>query len=170
MKLSRRRWMMALAAFAAIDSHAAEPFTRLNVVLLQPSAVLEARTSVDAMADYIRAIERAASDAVAAAASRQSTGGFVVVAVRPGGQSKAWLDFDTLLDLDVRKRLRDAVQGVPAMTVREGPVVFALKVALWGGKESRRSVPTPPEWKQAGASGPAREVGELVESIWDSAP
>lgn len=161
----RRQLLAATLILAATTGHAAEPFTRFNVVLLQSSKVLEERVGVDAMADYIKAIEAAAQDAVAASPSRQATGGFLVVAVRPGRQSRVWLDFDTLLDLDMRQRLISKVRAVEPFEARVGPVVFALKVATWGGKESRRSAPMPPEWKQAGASAP-REVGDLVESIW----
>src|SRR5262245_39831198 len=67
---------------------AAEPITKFGVVLLQPSAVLEDRvSSVDAMAEYIKSVEAASRDAVLASALRQSAGGFIVIAVRPGQKS-----------------------------------------------------------------------------------
>lgn len=166
MNALRRQLLAAPLILAAAAGHAAEPFTRFNVVLLQPSKVLEERVSVDAMADYIKAIDAAAQEAVASSPSRQATGGFLVIAVRPGRQSRVWLDFDTLLDLDLRRRLTSQVGAVEPFEARNGPVVFALKVATWGGKESRRHAPMPPEWKQASAASAPREVGELVESIW----
>ncbi len=148
-----------------------EPFTNFNVVLLQPSAVLEERVaSIDAMADYIKAIEAAARDAVATSQARQSTGGYLVVAVRPGEQSKVWLDFDTLLDLEIRKQLVAKAEAVKPFEARKGPVVFALKVALWGGKETRRPAPLPPEWKKAQQGGVPLEVGALAEAVWDDQP
>lgn len=173
MKAARRQFLAATLfiaaaqALAAAPAPAPEPFTNFNVVLLQPSKVLEERVaSIDAMAEYIKAIEAAAKEAVAASAARQSTGGFLVVAIRPGPRSRVWLDFDTLLDLDIRKQLTSKVEAVAPFEVRKGPVVFALKVAVWGGKGTRRTAPMPAEWKQASASSAPREVGELVESIW----
>jgi len=153
---------------AAFNARAAEPFTNFNVVLLQPSSVLEERVaSVDGMADYIKAIEAASREAVVASPAKQSVGGYLVVAVRPGLQSKVWLDFDALLDLEIKKQLVAAVQAVKPFEARKGPVVFALKVAIWGGKETKRPAPLPPEWKKAQQGGAPLEVGELVEAVWD---
>jgi len=148
-------------------AQAAEPFTSYNVVLLQPGDVLEKRVaSVDAMAQYIKSVQSAVRDAVAASGSKQSVGGFIVVAVRPGAQSKVWLDFDTLVDLGLQRQITDKVQAVQPFEARQGPVVFALKVGLWGGKESKRIAPAPAEWKNASRGGERLEVGELVEKLW----
>jgi hypothetical protein len=167
LKALRRQILAASLFFTALAGQAAEPFTNFNVVLLQPSKVLEERVaSIDEMAEYIKAIEAAAGEAVAASPARQATGGFLVMAVRPGQQSRVWLDFDTLLDLDIRKRLTSKVLEVKPFEAKKGAVVFALKVGIWGGKESRRTAPMPIEWKQASAGSAPREVGELVESIW----
>jgi len=92
--------LVLAAAFASEPTHAAEPLTQFNVVLLQPTSVLEERVpEVDAMAAYIKAVEGAARQAVIASGVQQAVGGFIVVAVRPGLQSKVWLDFDAMLDL-----------------------------------------------------------------------
>ncbi|MED5617658.1 hypothetical protein [Ideonella sp. BN130291] len=159
-------WLcLALGAPSAV---AAEPLTVFNVVLLQSSTVLEERVaSVDAMAEYVKAVEAAAREAVSASSARQSVGGFIVVAVRPGQQSKVWLDFDALLDLALKQQIAAKVASVQPFEARQGPVVFALKVALWDGKATRRTVPLPAEWKNARRDGAPMEVGELVDSLWD---
>jgi len=164
----RRSTFLALLCCAAGSSvRAAEPLTHFNVVLLQPSAVLEARVAkIDAMAEYVKAVEAAARGAVLASGARQAVGGFIVVAVRPGRRSKVWLDFDALLDLGLKTQLVVQVEAVPAFEVVKGPVVFALKVATWDGKASKRLAPSPPEWKSGAASGARLEVGELVERLW----
>jgi hypothetical protein len=152
---------------AAACARAAEPITKFNVVLLQPGSVLEERVpSIDAMAEYIRAVEAAAREAVVASGARQSVGGFIVVAVRPGMRSNVWLDFDALLDLEIRRQISTRVKAAKPFEALKGPVVFALKVATWGGKEPRRAVPSPPEWKDASPGGAPLEVGELVERLW----
>ncbi|HSW23514.1 MAG TPA: hypothetical protein VLJ62_12155 [Burkholderiaceae bacterium] len=137
-------------------------------MLLQPSAVLEERVpSVDAMADYIKAIEAASREAVLASALRQSTGGFIVVAVRPGQKSKVWIDFDTLLDSELSRQIITRATTVQPFEARQGPVVFALKVGLWGGRESRRVAPSPPEWKAATKqAGRALDVDSLIRRVW----
>jgi hypothetical protein len=150
------------------SAQAAEPITNFNVVLLQPSAVMEKRVpNIDAMADYIKAVEAAAREAVIASGATQAVGGFIVLAVKPGQQSKVWLDFDTLLDLEIRKQITKSVRAIKPFEVTEGPVVFALKVATWDGKESKRVAPSPPEWKKAKHGGKPLEIGQLVEKVWN---
>lgn len=160
--------LLLLLVLAGPHARASEPVTNFHVVLLQPSSVLEERVpSVDAMAEYIKAVEAALREAVVASGSKQSVGGFIVVAVRPGLQSRVWLDFDTLLDLEVKRQIAIKVNAVKPFEALKGPVVFALKVALWDGKESKRVAPVPPEWKRAASGGTPLEVGELVEKVWN---
>ncbi|MCV2369128.1 hypothetical protein [Roseateles oligotrophus] len=157
----------AIATIASRGAQAAEPITHFNVVLLQPSAVLEERVpSIDAMAAYVKAVEAAAREAVIASGVQQSVGGFIVVAVRPGLKSNVWLDFDAMLDLGLKQQIGTRVRAVAPFEAIKGPVVFALKVATWNGKESKRLAPAPLEWKQAPRAGGPLEVGELVESLW----
>lgn len=155
-------------ATIAACAQAAQPITNFNVVLLQPGAVMEKRVAnIDAMADYIKAVEAASREAVVASGGTQTVGGFIVLAVKPGQKSKVWLDFDTLLDLEMRKHITNSVKAIPPFDVTEGPVVFALKVATWDAKESKRVAPSPVEWKKATRSGKPVEVGKLVEKVWN---
>lgn len=142
--------------------------THFNLVLLQPSQVLEQRVAdVDAMAEYVKAVEAAARSAVIKSGAQQAVGGFIVVAVRPGGRSNVWLDFDAMLDLALTQHISTAVKAVKPFEVSQGAVVFALKVATWGAKATKRVAPAPPEWKALARNGSeALEVGALVESIW----
>lgn len=166
--LAAALWTAGATARAQTTEPAA--LTRLDLLLLQPSAVMEARVpDLDAMAAYIRAVEAAAREGAQASALHQATGGFLVLAVRPGRASRAWLDMDTLLDAGLRQQLLGRVQAVPAFEVREGPVVFALKFTTWGGRPPRRLVPSPPEWRAARGDGPAPEVSELALRAWDAA-
>jgi hypothetical protein len=156
-----------LSLVLCATTRAAEPLASHGVVLLQPSVVVQERVpSVDAMADYIKAIEAATREAVAGSPARQSVGGFIVVAVRPGLKAKAWLDFDTLVDLDLQRQIATRVQAVPPFAAKDGPVVFAIKVALWDGKPSKRQVPLPPEWRSATRDGAPQAVEALVQHLW----
>ncbi|HET7526563.1 MAG TPA: hypothetical protein VFK10_11530, partial [Burkholderiaceae bacterium] len=147
---------------------AAEPIVKQGVVLLQPSPVLEERvSSVDAMADYIKAVEAAAREAVLASPLRQAAGGFIVIAVRPGLKSKVWLDFDSLLDAELSRQLIDKVTAVEPFEARKGPVVFALKVSVWDGRESRRVAPAPAEWKAATKqAGQQLDIDSMIRKVW----
>jgi hypothetical protein len=164
----RRFVFFVLLTVAALCAHAAEPITKFGVVLLQPSSVLEERVpTVDAMADYIKAIEAAAREAVLASPLRQAVGGFIVVAVRPGQKSKVWLDFDSLLDAELSKQIVSKVTAAPPFEARQGPVVFALKVGLWDGRESKRVAPAPTEWKAATKqAGRQLDIDSLMRRVW----
>jgi hypothetical protein len=161
--LLRALWLL----LACLPAQAAEPIVYDNVVLLQPSSVLEERVAnIDAMAEYVKALQVAAREAVLASSVKQAVGGYIVVAVKPGGQSKVWLDFDTLLDQTLVQQLIAKTEGVPPFEARKGPVVFALKAVLWDGKPPKRIVPSPIEWRRAASGVPTMEVGELVEKVW----
>lgn len=155
-------WLLALHA------HAAEPLVRHGVVLLQPDSVLYERVNdSDDVAECIRAVEAAAREAAAAAASPQPAAGFIVVAVRPGRRLRVWLDFDSPPSFDIGHSILAKTGAVPAFEVRNGPVVFALKVALWGGFESRRAAPAPFDWKAAAQrAGRKLELDELLDAVW----
>ncbi len=157
-----------LLLIAAACVQAAEPITNFNVVLLQPSAIMEERVAdIDAMADYIKAVQAAAREAVVASGATQAVGGFIVLAVKPGRKAKVWLDFDTLLDLEMRKQITNSVNAIAPFEVTQGPVVFALKVSTWDAKESKRVAPSPIEWKKATPKGKPLEIGKLVEKVWN---
>jgi len=166
--LGWRAWVVLLWLGVAALARAAEPITKSDVVLLQPSDVLEERVaSVDAMAAYIKAIEAASRSALLANPLRQATGGFIVIAVRPGQRSKAWLDFDTMLDPEVSRQLIAGVSAVPPFEARKGPVVFALKVALREGRASRRLAPAPAEWKAATQqAGRQLDIDSMIRKVW----
>ncbi|HEY2977124.1 MAG TPA: hypothetical protein VGJ35_04090 [Burkholderiaceae bacterium] len=160
--------LSVLLSVAALCVQAAEPIVKFGVVLLQPGTVLEDRVpSVDAMAEYIKSIEAASREAVLASASKQSSGGFIVVAVRPGQKSKVWLDFDTLLDADMSRQIVSRVTQVRPFEARKGPVVFAIKVALWDGRETRRVAPSPTEWKAATKqAGRPLDIDSMIQRVW----
>ena len=149
--------------------HSAQPFSKHNVVLLQSSALLESRvSSVDAMAEYIRALETAANEALLAGPSKRPAAGFIVIALRPGPKSRVWLDFDAPApSFETSRALVDRLGAVPPFEVRDGPVVFALKVGLWGAFESKRLAPSPAEWKAATRkAGKQLELDALIEQVW----
>jgi hypothetical protein len=159
---------VALLLAAVPGARAAEPLTKFGVVLLQPSSMLEQRVpSVDALAEYIKAVEVAAREAVLAAPSKAAAGGFIVVAVRPGRRSKVWLDFDASPGFDLSRQIVTKVAAVRPFEARSGSVVFAIKVGLWEGLESARVAPSPLEWKAVTSkSERPLEIDELLDKVW----
>jgi hypothetical protein len=160
--------LSVLLLAAALWAQAAEPVTKAGVVLLQPSSVLEERVpSVDSMAEYIKEVEVAVRKAVLASPLQQAAGGFVVIAVKPGAKSKVWLDFDSMLDAEVSRQIIDRVTAVQPFDARNGPVVFALKVTMWDGRESRRVAPSPAEWKAATKqAGRQLDIDTMIRQVW----
>ncbi len=147
---------------------AAEPITKHGVVLLQSSTLLEERVaSIDAMAEYVRAVEAAARDGVLASPSKRPAAGFIVVAVKPGERARVWLDFDAPPNFQTSRQIVTKVGAMKPFEARKGPVVFALKVGLWDAFESKRVAPSPPDWKAATEKvGRQLELDQLVDTVW----
>lgn len=148
-----------------------DALTLSQVVLLQPESVLQARSgNPEALGTYLKGVVANASRAIATLAERAPGGGFIVLAVRPGNQSRMWLDFEPRLTVSTVSAVRQAFRTVQPPTVTGGPLVVALKVRLWSGRVPDRQTPMLPEWRRAAAeAGKPLEVGDLVERIWDTA-
>lgn len=166
--IMRKLFLFFSSLFTTLAANALEPLTNYGVMLMQPENVVQQRIQdVGTLAAYIRAVESATSQAVASTRVKPGSSGFVVVAVRPGQRSNAWLDFKPALPPELASAMLAKVQAVPPPSVAKGPVVFALKVGLWGSPDVAGNVPAPKEWAAATAkAGRAIEVGNLVEMIW----
>lgn len=146
---------------------AASGVTAAGVVLLQPERVIEARTSADKLAPYLKQIDTAARRAFNAANKVPASGGFLVVAIRPGEQSRFWLDFHPPLPPTLSRELLVGAQAVRVPIVK-GTVVVAMKYGVAGGRAPSQPMPSPPEWAAAAkAAGVPLETGDLVERIWN---
>jgi hypothetical protein len=155
-----------LLSLASVTTFAATPYKTESIMLLQPDFVLQERTSsVEALSNYIKAVQ-AASESVLVKEPPSPTGGYLVLAVRPGGQSMTWLDFQPTLPTPLADRLKTAILAVPPFQARKGVVVFALKVSLWDAPLIQ-SFPNPTEWSKAmeGRDEPM-EIGDLVDKVW----
>jgi hypothetical protein len=165
--------MKFLAALAAIilssAAATAASYRTESVMLLQPDFVLEERVpSVDSLSEYIKAVQLAAESALAGE-DPHPTSGYLVLAVRPGGRSMVWLDFEPDLPESIQAKLRTAILAVPAFEARGGVVVFALNSSLWGSPAAQ-GFPNPEEWSKAmeGHTEPM-EIGDLVDRVWPPA-
>lgn len=158
-----------LALIAASAAQAVQPLVQHDVVLLQKGEIVAARVDggADAMAPYLKALGEAETETMRANPTQIPTAGFIVVAIRPGNQTRTWFDFKPALADATMVALRRTVETTPAVTVKSGEVIFALRVSLWSDKPPKAYVPAPQEWRDA-AKGLARkpDVDTLVDIVW----
>ena len=156
---------LLIAALVSFSASAATPYKLENIMLLQPEFVLKERVpSVNSLTGYIKSVQDTAKTTLSEEPSNP-TGGFLVLAVRPGKESMVWLDFKPALPQETADRLRAAINAVPPFSAKKGTVVFALNVTLWGGSPVA-GFPNPAEWSKAmeGHDEPM-EIGELVDKL-----
>ena len=158
---------LALAACASVL--AVEPLRQHDVVLLQKGELIEQRVDggADAMAAYLKTLGAALTEAMRAHPQQIPSSGFVAVAVRPGGQAHAWFDFKPRLADATMAALAHAVEATPTVPVKDGQVVFALRVSVWSDKPPAAYAPAPQEWKDAAkAAGFKPDIDTLVDMVW----
>lgn len=162
--------LFALPGFAA---RAAEPLTVYKAVLPQADILYRERVaSTDALAAYLKAVESVARKSIQQAGEKEAgapspASGFIVVGLRPGQRSNVWLDFDEPVSDALTGELVAKIRSILPIRINDGAIVIALKVGLWGGKESPRGLPNPKEWKVAEQQSlMPLEIDELVEKIW----
>jgi hypothetical protein len=148
---------------------AVEPVQVFDVVLLQPGELIERRVDggADALAQYVRRVSDAATQAVTTHASQIPTSGFIVVAARPAGQVHAWFDFKPDLAPQTTADIDRAVRAAGALPVESGNVVFALRMSIWGAREPAAHAPAPKEWRDTATDlGHKPDVDTLVDRLW----
>jgi hypothetical protein len=140
-----------------------------GVHLLQPDAEVAARVSgVEALSQYIQAIAHAVR-AKAAGLSAPPTAGHVVVAVRSGLRSKAWLDVEPPLPAEQEATLVRAAESVPPTPVRGGLVVFGIRLACWGSHATPDRPPVPAAWRALYTRpGQLLDATALAAAAWDA--
>jgi len=170
MPLSPRAFLAALLlAGLASPAAAVPPLRQHDVVLLQKGEVIAQRVDggADALAAYLKRLGTAATEAMRANPQQIPAAGFIAVAIRPGGQSHTWFDFKPALAEASTRALTQAVESVAPPTVREAPVVFALRVSIWSDKPPLAYAPAPQEWRDAAtAAGHKLDIDSLIAQVW----
>ena len=169
LRSSIRALAATLALAAAAAAHAVQPLVQHDVVLLQKGEIIEQRVTggADAMAAYLKTLGDAETETMRANPSQIPSAGFIVVAVRPGSQTRTWFDFKPALADATMAALRHTVETTPTMPVRSGEIVFALRVSVWSDKPPTAYAPAPQEWKDATKGmKPKPDVDTLVDMVW----
>jgi len=139
-----------------------------GLTLLQPESTLRERVpgGAHAMQSYIEAVNAAASRIVADGETQRPSAGFIVLAIRPGGRAKIWLDFWPLLPSRLEERLLPSLEKIAPFDAR-GLVIFAIDASLWGAPPTREKAPRPNEWTRITRErGAATDAETIVEALW----
>ena len=155
-------------AASSLSAHAADEPPKFPITLLQPDWMLQQRVpSVPLLVAYIKSVEIQFMAVLKRHPPLPPTSGYLVIAIRPGQQSNAWLDYEPALPSAVSKEVVQSVRSVMPPSVRGGPVAFAVKMGLSGGVAPLEAMRAPAEWKAvAERAGRPLEVDELVERAW----
>jgi hypothetical protein len=169
LRSSTRLLASALALAAASGAHAVAPLVQHDVVLLQKGEIIEQRVEggADVMAAYLRTLGAAETETMRTNTAQIPSAGFIVVAVRPGNQTRTWFDFKPRLADATMAALQHTVETTPTLAVKSGQIIFALRVSVWSDKPPRAYAPAPQEWKDAAkAAGIKPDVDTLVDLVW----
>ena len=156
---------MAATPFA----HAVPPLVQHDVVLLQKGEIIEQRVDggADAMAAYLKTLGDAETETLRVNPQQLPTAGFIVVAVRPGNQTRTWFDFKPALSDATMAAIAHTVETTPTMTVKSGEIIFALRVSVWSDKPPKAYAPAPQAWRDASRGlTPKPDVDTLVDMLW----
>src|SRR6195952_2692624 len=120
-----RLLVLALALLAASAAHAVQPLVQHDVVLLQKGEIIEQRVDggADAMAAYLKTLGDAEIETMRVNPAQIPAAGFIVVAVRPGNQTRTWFDFKPALSDATMAALVHTVETTPTMTVKSGEII-----------------------------------------------
>jgi hypothetical protein len=148
-------------------------FATKTVVLYQPDAILRERVpSVEALSAYIKAVQAVCEVHFSGASAPETLD--VVVAIKPGGHSRAWFVSPSRSEADESLgRLRPQIEAVPPPAIRAGPVAFAIVATVAGatreapGPDGFRP-PMPRAWRDAPleSAGPRVVPDDVLRHIW----
>ncbi|MGH7020489.1 MAG: hypothetical protein ACREEY_11440 [Brevundimonas sp.] len=147
----------------------AEAFVGKDVVLYLPDPVMKARVEVSALSPYVNAASVAAEGAVRAAPVQPGASGMLLLMVKPGGRSKAWVvTGEPAPSADTVAAVVKAVEAVPAPAVREGPVLVGVGFDAWGGggPPAGASPPIPRDWYTHFAKDGGRLDDAFMARVW----
>lgn len=129
----------------------AEGTTWLNsdVVLYMPDKVMKARIKVEDLGPYMKAVDKAAEQVVLAAPKEAGSSGMLLIAMRPQGQSKAWVvTGKPEMSQGLADQMIAAAEAVPVPTVNTETVLMGINFHAFGGGVAPVSAgpPIPRDW------------------------
>jgi len=141
-------------------------FETTNIVLYQPDDVLKKRLpGTGHLAAYIEKVQSAAAGMLGKITTPETL--VIVVAARPDRTSRVWL-MGSDLDEKTQAGLREQLEAIPPVELKDGPVAFAICATLAGGPEFTETPPMPEEWKKAAEklAQPVEMPDAILKEIW----
>ena len=154
----------SLTSVAASSNYQAE-----QLVFYQSGDVIEERLpDFSKLSDYIKRLQDASQRFFATNAKPEMLD--IVVAVRPGRQSRIWIVSSVNQSDAKHQSLRSELEKVKPCDVRNGPIAFAIagKVAGGDGKKRISSTPMPVEWQRAvdRSKGSVVIPDGILDTVW----
>lgn|GEM_PF-1189278 len=157
MKSSLIVFLVALAGLSTLLSgEVVKGFDTEFLILYQPDPVLRERlpSGPEELASYVKLLQGECTKFFATADKPETLQ--IVVALRPGKQSRVWFISSTRLPgAKELEPLRRKLEAVPPGEVYQGPVVFAISAKIAGGDgklhkpDGDYPFPIPKEWQDA---------------------
>jgi hypothetical protein len=161
-----RRYFAAACLLAAAPARAVPVFGVQGVALCQSNLVLLQRLGTPAaLSAYVLKIEGNMNAVFAAAGAQAGASAAMVVAVKPGPQSRVWLIDPTGTLSGLAPALAAAASAVTPPAIRQGPIAFAILFQAWGGSGALPAAfPIPAAW--AGATVPEVIPDGPLARVW----
>lgn len=168
---------LALTACNRADKPPAPPpseaagTTWLNegVVLYLPDHIMKARIRIEDLSPYMKSVDAAARTVIQAQKNQAGTSGMLLVALRPQGQSKAWIvTGEPPMAQNVADAVVAATEAVPAAPVSEETVLVGIKFHAFGGGTAPVSAgpPIPRDWYSHFTEHGGLLDDALLEKVW----
>lgn len=140
-----------------------------GVVLYMPDKVMKARIKVEDMAPYMKAVDLASQRVIEAQEAQDGTSGMLLVAMRPGAQSKAWVvTGEPPMTPQVSEAMIAAAEAVPVPPITTGTVLVGIKFHAFGGGQEPVSAgpPIPRDWYDHFSKDGGVLDDALMEKVW----
>lgn len=140
-----------------------------GVVLYMPDNIMKARIKVDDLSPYMKSVDEAVKAVVEVQVGQKGSSGMLLVAIRPQGQSKAWVvTGEPQMDQTIADAMIVAAESVPAPPVIEETVLVGIKFHAFGGGTAPVSAgpPIPVGWYSHFSKHGGLLDDALLEKVW----
>ncbi|MEQ1820576.1 MAG: hypothetical protein ABL871_18390 [Terricaulis sp.] len=141
----------------------------ISLTLYLPPEITEARLpDPQVLATYTQALTDAANETLAARPPHIGTSGTLIVVVKPGSRSRAWVvTGGEGLPHEMVSAAESALQAVPAPSV-SGPIMLGIMFDAWGGgtPPANMPYPLPQEWIEALPPEGGQIDDALIMRVW----
>lgn len=140
-----------------------------GVVLYMPDHIMKERIRVEDLSPYMKKVDEAAKAVIEAQTGQKGTSGMLLVALRPKGQSKAWVvTGEPPMAQPVADAMIGAAEAVPVPPVNAETVLVGIQFHAFGGGTAPVSAgpPIPREWYSHFSKHGGLLDDALLEKVW----